>query len=124
MSLVRSLLVAAAVVLAIPLLTLAVLWLRAGKVVVVHNAGQASVEVTETISDGNYVEHTDTTVLEGGKTTWLYFFPKIKGPLRLRCVGGAGVATVSLGIDPGRFLYSSVTLDSCNRVIKRSGFTL
>ena len=124
MSVVRSIFVVVAVVLAVPLLALLVLWLRAGKVVVVQNIGTTGVEVTETISDGNYVEHTDTTVLGPGKTTWLYFFPKIKGPLLLRCVGAGSSARLSLGLDPGRLLYSSVTLDSCNRVVRRSGFTL
>ncbi|MBV9991189.1 MAG: hypothetical protein JOZ72_07830 [Alphaproteobacteria bacterium] len=124
MSAVRSILVVVAVVLAIPLLALLVLWLRAGKVVVVQNVGSTGIEVTETISDGNYVEHTDATVLGPGKTTWLYFFPKIKGPLLLRCVGAGSSARVSLGIDPGRFLYSNVTLDGCDRVVRRSGFTL
>ena len=124
MSIVRSMLVIAAAVLTIPLIALAVLWLRAGKVVIVHNSGSASVELTEMINDGTYVEHTDTTTLEGGRTTWLYFFPKIKGPLVLRCVGGGNFATISLGIDPSRLLFSSLDLDSCNRVVRRSGFTL
>jgi hypothetical protein len=124
MNAVKNIAVIAAVVFTIPLLALAVLYVRAGKLVAVRNDGAASIEVTQTITDGTYLEHTETKVLAPGTSTWLYFFPKIRGPLKLRCIGGGSYASISLGTDPSRFQFSKVVLDGCSRVVSRSGFAL
>jgi hypothetical protein len=120
----RAVLIVAAVVLTIPLLTLAVLYARAGKVVIVRNQGASSIEIGEMISDGLYVERTDRKVLPAGETTWSFFFPKTKGALKLSCVGGGTTATISLGVQPSKLLFSRVVLDGCNRIVSRSAFAL
>ncbi|GEM_PF-4291775 len=113
------------VVLAIPLATFAVLWLRDGKVLVVHNTGTASFEVTGRTENGPTVEYTDKRVVPAGKWDWMIFFPKMQGAMHLRCIDGGGLSTVQLGPDaPTRFLYSNVTLQGCGHVEHKSGFTL
>jgi hypothetical protein len=117
----KNLLIVAVVVLTIPLLAVAVLWLRAGKVISVRNDSDTRVEITATVSDGVYVEHTETKTLDSGGSAWFYFFPKITGALALRCVGGGRFGTISLGAEPARFQYSGVVLDSCDSMAKISG---
>ena len=113
------------VVFALPLATFAVLWLKGGKVLIVHNTGTASFEVTGRIDNGPEVENTDKRVVAAGQWDWLIFFPQTKGAMHLRCIDGAGLSTIQLGPDaPSRFLYSNVSLQGCGRVEKKSGFTL
>jgi len=120
----KGVLIVLAVLFAIPLLALGYMYLHSAKVLVVSNEGAAGMEISEFISDGRYVEHTDKTALAAGQSTWLYFYPKIEGRLMLRCVGGGTLADVSLGTRPVRFLFSRVRLDGCSRVVSRGGFSL
>ena len=114
-----------AAVLAVPLLTLAVLYACAGKVVVLHDTGPQSFEAYVHSEDGPYFENTDRRRVKAGSWDWLIFFPKIKGPLSLRCVDGGGRSSVPIGpLAPPRFLYASVTLKGCGHVVSRSGFGL
>jgi len=126
----RAVFIVAAVVLTIPLLTLAVLYARAGKVVIVRNAGTETIAVGETIAtgpfylDGAYAERTSVTTLPAGASTWSYFFPKTNGPLELRCMDGRRVMLITLGAKPARLQISRVVLDGCGRVVARNGFAL
>ena len=120
----KGVLIVLVVLFGIPLLAFGYMYMRAAKVVVVSNEGAASIEVSEFVSDGGYVERTEKAVLPAGSSTWMYFYPKIEGRLVLRCVGGGSLADVSLGTGSERFVFSRVRLDSCNRVISRGGFSL
>lgn len=126
----KAVLTIAAAILAIPLLALAVLYMRAGKVVVVRNEGAVSIKVGETVAngeiqfDGAYAERTPVTALAAGASTWSYFFPRTKGLLKLRCIDGRNFALISLGTRPARFQFAMVTLDGCSRVVSRKGFAL
>lgn len=121
----KSLLIVLAVVFTIPLLTLATLYVRGGKVVVVHNTGQASFETAAMISVDGYDERTPVKTLDAGKITWFMFYPKLKGPLQLRCVDGSGLALIQLGpLKPTRLLHADVTLNGCHELVKRGGFDL
>jgi hypothetical protein len=118
----RNFLVIIVVVIAIPLLTFAVLWMRGAKVIAVRNDCGCRVEITATISDGTYVERADSKLLDPDQTGWFYFFPKVSGPMILRCVSSDSVARLPLGIAPARFQYSAVVLDSCKSMAKIPGF--
>lgn len=120
----RGVLIVLLVLFGIPLIAFAYMYMRAAKVVVVSNEGPASVEISEFVTNGSYVERTDKIMLAAGESTWIYFYPKIEGRLMLRCVGGGSLADLSLGTEPARFLFSRVRLDGCGRVISRSGFSL
>lgn len=126
----KSVLTIAAVILAIPLLALSMLYMRHGKVVMVRNVGTERIAVGETIAngeiqfDGAYAERTPVTMLPAGASTWSYFFPKTKGPLKLRCIEGKSFALISLGTQPTRAQVSYVTLDGCSRVVSRRGLAL
>jgi hypothetical protein len=121
----KTVLIVLAVVFTIPLLTLVTLYLRGGKVVIVHNEGAASFESSTMISVDGYLEKTESRVVQPKDTVWLMFYPHLKGPVRLRCVDGNGLSLISLGPnDEARMLYADITLDGCRRIVKRSGFTL
>jgi hypothetical protein len=121
----RTLLSILIVVLAIPLATFVVLWIREGKVLVVHNTGTGSFEVTGRVENGADVENTDKRVVPAGGWDWMIFFPKTKAAMHLRCIDGSGLSTIELGPDaPTRFLYSNVTLQGCGHVEQKSGFSL
>jgi hypothetical protein len=119
----KSLLIAFAVVFTIPLLTLGSLYLRSGKVVIVHNAGATSFETSTMIEVDGYREKTESRTVEPNGYVWLFFYPHLKGQMRIRCVDGKGLALISPGPDDrARMLYADVTLDGCSRVVSRSGF--
>jgi hypothetical protein len=119
----KTVLIVLAVVLTIPLLTAATLYLRGGKVVIVRNAGAAGFETSAMIKVDGFDERTPTEVLDAGKTTWFMFYPKLKGPLQLRCVDSGGLSLIQLGpLAPTRLLYADVTLNGCRNLVKRSGF--
>jgi len=120
----KRVLIVLVVLFAIPLLSLLYMYSRSAKVLVVSNEGTSSIEISEYVSDGSYVERTDKTALAAGQSTWLYFYPKVEGRLVLRCAGGGAAADVSLGTKATRFVFSRVTLDACNRVVSRGGFSL
>lgn len=120
----RLLILAGMAVLAIPVSAVAVLDWRAGKIVIVHNKGAQSIQISETITDGAYVERSEPKVVAAGGSAWFYFFPKLKtGVVKLRCGGGGSYAIISLGNRRSGFLLSNVTLNSCSDVISRSNFT-
>ncbi|HWA89254.1 MAG TPA: hypothetical protein VG889_04420 [Rhizomicrobium sp.] len=121
----KAVLIALVAIFAIPLLTLGSLYLRAGKVVIVRNAGAASFETSETIEVGGYREKTDTRTVQPGDTAWLFFYPHLKGRVRIRCVDADGLALISPGPnDTARMLFTDVTLDGCRRIVARRGFAL
>jgi len=118
----KTVLIALAVVFTIPLLTFATLYLRAGKVVIVHNEGKASFETSTMIEVDGYMEKTESRVVQPKDYVWLFFYPTLKGPVRIRCVDGSGLALISPGPDDrARMLYSNITLDGCRNLVKRAG---
>lgn len=113
------------IVFAIPLLTLASLYVRGGKVVIVHNDGTASFETSQMIEVDTFMEKTPSRVVQPKDYVWIMFYPHLKGPLKLRCVDGGGLSLIQLGPDaPTAMLYADVTLDGCSHLVKRSGFSL
>jgi hypothetical protein len=121
----KTALVVFAVLFGIPLLTLATLYVRGGKVVIVHNDGTASFETSQMISIDGFMEKTPSEVVQPKDYTWIMFYPHLKGPLKLRCVDGSGLSLIQLGPDaPTAMLYANVTLDGCGHLVKRSGFSL
>ena len=112
------------VVFAIPLLTLASLYVRGGKVVIVHNDGTASFETSQMIEVDTFMEKTPSRVVQPKDYVWIMFYPHLKGPLKLRCVDGGGLSLIQLGPDaPTAMLYANVTLAGCSHLVKRSGFS-
>jgi hypothetical protein len=121
----KSVLIVLVAVFAIPLLTLATLYVRGGKVVIVHNDGTASFETSQMIGSDAYMERTPSRVVQPKDYTWIMFYPHLKGPLKLRCVDGGGLSLIQLGPDaPTAMLYADVTLAGCSHLVKRSGFSL
>ena len=119
----KTFLITLAVLFTIPLLTLGSLYLRSGKVVIVHNAGATSFETSTMIEVDGYREKTESRAVAPGDTVWLFFYPHLKGQMRIRCVDSSGLALISPGPDDrARMLYANVVLDGCNRVVSRSGF--
>jgi hypothetical protein len=116
----RKLLIAAAVVLAIPLGTLIYLTLFSGKVVIVHNAGAEKIDVSMMIRSGSVIERTEPRAIAANDFSWIMFFPRTKGLVVLRCTSAGNVARLSLGSGGQRGAsFSNVILDACNRVVSR-----
>jgi hypothetical protein len=116
----RRLLIAAAVVLAIPLATLVYLKLFSGKVVIIRNTGANAIEVSLTINSGGAIERTEPRRVAANGFVWMMFFPRTKGLLVLRCTSAVNIARLSLGGGQGGASFSNVTLDACNRVVSRN----
>jgi hypothetical protein len=117
----RKLLIAAAIVLTIPLGTLIYLKLFNGKVVIVRNAGTEAIQISVTIDSGGAIEKTEPRSIAANDFSWIIFFPRTKGLLMLRCASAGNVARLSLGGGgQGGASFSNVTLDGCNRVVSRN----
>lgn len=121
----KTLLIVLAAIFTIPLLTLGTLYLRSGKIVIVHNAGAASFETSTMIQVGDYREKTESRTVAPKDYVWLMFYPRLKGRVRIRCIDGNGLALISPGPnDEARMLFADITLDGCGRLVSRRGFTL
>jgi len=111
----RQLLVVAAVIFGIPLLTLGWLYATDGKLLVVHNPGAAPVTVTEVTSNESYVERTEPKPVSARAFTWIIFHPQIRGTMTLLCESAAGVGAVPLGTAAKPMpLFADITIESCD----------
>jgi hypothetical protein len=116
----RKLLIAAAVVLAIPLATLIYLALFNGKIVIVRNVGAEKIDVSVMIRSGSVIERTEPRAIAANDFSWILFFPRTKGLLVLRCTSAGNLAMASLGTSgQGGVSVSILTLERCSRVVSR-----
>ena len=119
----RIAVIIAVIVLVVPLATLAYLKINNGKVVIVRNTGNESIDYSVVISSGGAIEKTAPRTVAAHGLSWIIFYPRTKGLPVLRCTSGANIARVSLGLaGQSGASFSKLTLEGCSRVVTRGGF--
>ncbi len=113
------------VALAFPVVTFAYLFLNDATIAFVHNAGPRDTEISMVIGSGDGFEKTPDKPLKAGAYTWVIFFPHTAGDLSITCRKDGHWKGFADGYDtPQHFSASDITIDSCDRLVSRSGFSI
>ncbi len=113
------------IVVAIPLLVIAYFFFNVATLVVVQNSGTSDTEVSMVIAGGAGFERTPDKLLKANSATLILFVPQTEGELSVTCMKDGHWKGFPVGhASPHGFTASNITLQSCDRLVSKSGFTL
>ena len=111
------------VVVAVPVLVIAYFFFKVATLVVVNNSGGSDTEVSMVIAGGSGFERTPDKLLKANSATLILFTPQTEGVLSVTCLKDGHWKGFVVGhASPNEFTASNITLESCDRLVSKSGF--
>ncbi len=113
------------VVVALPLVMFTYFFINVATLTIVRNAGNSDTEISMVIASDARYERTPEKLLKAKSTTLVMFTSQTEGELSVTCTKDGHRREFSVGhASPRGFSASMITLESCDRLISKSGFSL